>query len=65
MIVDNGHGIMTLYGRNQELMFHTGQRIQKGDAIATVGNTGGFKQSALYFAVRKHGQPVNPAYYCH
>ena len=44
--------------------YHAGQTIHKGDQIATVGNTGGFAHSGLYFAIRKNGTAVNPAYWC-
>lgn len=63
MIINQGHGYMSLYGRNQQLLFHSGQIIKKGDLIATVGNTGGFNESGLYFAIRENGTPVNPKKY--
>jgi septal ring factor EnvC (AmiA/AmiB activator) len=63
MIINQGHGYMSLYGRNQQLLFHSGQIIKKGDLIATVGNTGGFNESGLYFAIRENGTPVNPKNY--
>ena len=63
MIINQGHGYMSLYGRNQQLFFHNGQTIKKGDLIATVGNTGGFNDPGLYFAIRDHGNAVNPKNY--
>ena len=63
MIINQGHGYMSLYGRNQQLFFHSGQIVKKGDLIATVGNTGGFNESGLYFAIRDHGNAVNPKNY--
>lgn len=63
MIVNHGHGYMSLYGRNQQLFYHNGQIIKKGAEIATVGNTGGFKNPGLYFAIRHNGIPVNPKRY--
>jgi septal ring factor EnvC (AmiA/AmiB activator) len=63
MIINHGHDYMTLYGRNQQLFYHNGQVIKKGDLIATVGNTGGFQNPGLYFAVRHNGIPVNPKSY--
>jgi septal ring factor EnvC (AmiA/AmiB activator) len=63
MIINQGHGYMSLYGRNQQLFFHNGQIIKKGDLIATVGNTGGFSEPGLYFAIRYNGTPVNPKNY--
>jgi septal ring factor EnvC (AmiA/AmiB activator) len=63
MILNHGHGYMSLYGRNQQLFYHNGQIIKKGALIATVGNTGGFKNPGLYFAIRHNGMPVNPKKY--
>ena len=63
MIINHGHGYMSLYGRCQQLFYHNGQTIKKGAIIATVGNTGGFAKSGLYFAIRHHGIPVNPKHY--
>jgi septal ring factor EnvC (AmiA/AmiB activator) len=63
MIINQGHGYMSLYGRNQQLFFHSGQIIKKGDLIASVGNTGGFNEPGLYFAIRYQGVPVNPKNY--
>lgn len=60
IIVDHGEGYMTLYGRNQSLYQEVGDWVTAGDIIASVGNSGGGEQSALYFEVRHKGQPQNP-----
>ena len=44
MIINHGHGYMSLYGRNQQLLYHNGQVVKKGAIIATVGNTGALKR---------------------
>jgi septal ring factor EnvC (AmiA/AmiB activator) len=64
MIIDHGNGLMSLYGRNQNLYKKTGDMVKAGDLIATVGKTGGYPISSLYFAIRKQGEPVNPADMC-
>lgn len=63
MIINHGRGYMSLYGRNQQLFYHNGQVIKQGEMIATVGNTGGFANTGLYFGIRHHGVPVNPKKY--
>jgi len=60
IIVDNGHGYMTLYGYNQSLYKQVGDTVRAGDIIATVGDSGGQHTDALYFAIRHNGKPVNP-----
>ncbi len=64
VIVDHGHGYMSLYGRNQSLARHVGERVAAGDVIATVGDSGGNEQAGLYFEIRHDGQPVDPAQWC-
>lgn len=60
-IVDHGNGYLSLYGRNQSLLRDTGEWVNAGDAIATVGNSGGFDQVRLYFEIRAKGKPQNPS----
>jgi len=60
VIIDHGDGYMTLYGYNQALYKETGDWVEEGDVIATVGRSGGQSKSALYFEVRIKGQPSNP-----
>ncbi len=64
IILDHGDGYMSLYGHNQSLLFETGDSVKAGDAIATVGNSGGRNNASLYFEIRKNGQPTNPANWC-
>lgn len=65
IIIDHGQGYYSLYGHNQNLLKKVGNTINSGDTIATVGNSGGTEQAALYFSIRQHGQAVNPALWCH
>lgn len=60
MIIDHGQGYMSLYGRNNVLYRKTGDYVNTGDVIATVGESGGFKSPALYFEVRHNGTAMNP-----
>lgn len=60
IIVDHGTGFMSLYAHNQTLYKTLGEWVDTGDTIATVGNSGGQKQSALYFELRRDGKPTNP-----
>ena len=60
VIVDHGEGYMTLYGYNETTLKNAGDWVAPGDVIATVGDSGGQAQPALYFEVRKGKQPVNP-----
>ena len=60
VIVDHGEGYMTLYGYNETTLKNAGDWVAPGDVIATVGDSGGQAQPALYFEIRKGKLPVNP-----
>lgn len=61
LIIDHGGGYMSLYGHNQRLLKEPGAWVDAGDAVATVGNSGGYTEPSLYFAVRFNGKPTDPA----
>ena len=60
IIVDHGDGYMSLYSNNESLYKQVGDRVQPGDAIAAVGNSGGQPDTGLYFEMRHQSRPVNP-----
>lgn len=60
MIVDHGDDFLSVYGNNQSLLREAGQDIKAGEAIATVGASGGGEESGLYFELRHQGQPFDP-----
>ena len=59
-IIDHGDGYMSLYANNDGLLRDAGSDVQRGDPVATVGNSGGQDRSALYFELRRNGKPVDP-----
>ncbi|UAA38756.1 peptidoglycan DD-metalloendopeptidase family protein [Paraneptunicella aestuarii] len=61
IIVDHGNGYMSLYGQNQALLKQVGDRVEAGETIALLGQSGGQSRPSLYFEIRHKGQPVNPA----
>jgi septal ring factor EnvC (AmiA/AmiB activator) len=60
LIIDHGNGYMSLYAHNDALLKDVGAGVKRGDAVATVGSSGGHGRPALYFELRRNGQPVNP-----
>ncbi|TIH10864.1 murein hydrolase activator EnvC family protein [Pseudomonas leptonychotis] len=64
VILDHGNGYLSLYGHNQSLLKDAGDIVKAGEAISTVGNSGGQDTSALYFAIRQQGRPIDPAQWC-
>jgi murein hydrolase activator len=61
VIVDHGNSHMSLYAHNDAVLANVGDRVQRGDTVASVGNSGGQGQSALYFELRRDGKPIDPS----
>lgn len=64
VILDHGNGYLSLYGHNQSLLKRAGDIVKAGDAISTVGDSGGQDNAGLYFAIRQQGRPSDPAQWC-
>jgi septal ring factor EnvC (AmiA/AmiB activator) len=64
VILDHGNGYLSLYGHNQSLLKDAGDVVKAGEAISTVGNSGGQDSAALYFGIRQQGRPIDPAQWC-
>lgn len=58
--VDHGQGDMTFYGYNQTVLKKVGDTVQRNEAIALVGDSGGQESPGLYFEIRRKGTPTNP-----
>ena len=59
-IVDHGDSRLSLYGYADALYKRTGDRIEGGETIATVGQSGGQPEVGLYFEIRQAGTPIDP-----
>ncbi|WP_018691559.1 murein hydrolase activator EnvC family protein [Algicola sagamiensis] len=64
LIVDHGQGYMSLYGHNQTLLKKVGEKVEAGEPIALVGQSGGQLESGLYFEIRHKGQALDPVSWC-
>lgn len=60
MIVDHGENYMSLYGNNEALLRQVGDTVERGEQLASVGNSGGNANSGLYFEMRHRGKPFDP-----
>jgi murein DD-endopeptidase MepM/ murein hydrolase activator NlpD len=58
--INHGFGYMTLYGHMSKINVRPGQRVQRGDVIGFVGNTGKSVGPHLHYEVHKNGQAINP-----
>lgn len=59
-ILDHGSDYMTLYGHADVLYKNVGDWVESGEMIAGAGNSGGKKESGVYFEVRHKGEPKDP-----
>ena len=60
VIIDHGGHYLSLYARNDTLNHKVGDYVETGDVIATVGQSGGFQDPALYFEMRHNTEAINP-----
>ena len=61
--IDHGYGIVTKFAHASKLLVKTGQRVQRGQRIALVGNTGLATGPHLHYEVHVNGRPVDPLRY--
>ncbi|AYG58985.1 LysM peptidoglycan-binding domain-containing M23 family metallopeptidase [Rhizobium jaguaris] len=60
VLVRHDDGTVTVYGHADALSVARGQKVQRGQTLATSGMSGDVKQPQLHFEVRKNSAPVNP-----
>ncbi len=60
VILDHGEGYYSLYAQASELDVSEGQRVQAGEVLGEVGDTGSLVGPSLYFEIRKNGVPQDP-----
>jgi septal ring factor EnvC (AmiA/AmiB activator) len=63
LIIDHGQSYLTIYGNNEALLKQMGDGVNAGDAVATVGNSGGNQDSGLYFEIRHQGKAFDPLHW--
>ncbi|MGB2698700.1 MAG: M23 family metallopeptidase, partial [Candidatus Zixiibacteriota bacterium] len=63
VIIDHGYGYRTHYGHLNKIRVKKGQRIERGDVIGGVGNTGYSTGPHLHYEVRYNNKAVNPKDY--
>lgn len=61
LLVRHADGWMTAYAHLDKHLVKKGQKVTKGQAIGTVGSTGGVSQPQLHFEIRRGTQAVDPA----
>lgn len=63
VMIDHGGGITTVYGHCSRIFVSSGQRVMRGQRVASVGSTGLATGPHLHFEVRINGRAVDPRRY--
>jgi murein DD-endopeptidase MepM/ murein hydrolase activator NlpD len=61
--IDHGFGIVTRFAHTSRILVRPGQRVQRGDRIALVGNSGLATGPHLHYEVHVNGRAVDPLRY--
>jgi septal ring factor EnvC (AmiA/AmiB activator) len=60
VVLDHGHGIVSIYAHAQTLLVAAGQSVLRGQEVGRVGDSGSLRGPYLYFEIRDAGKPVDP-----
>lgn len=60
LILDHGFGYKTYYAHLNKFKVFKGQRVQRGDIIGELGNTGLSTGPHLHYEIHKDGDVINP-----
>ncbi len=63
LLVKHDDGYITAYAHNSELLVKKGARVNKGQVIASVGQTGSVTEPQLHFEIRRGAKAINPEKY--
>lgn len=61
--IDHGYGVESFYAHAKGLFTKQGQLVNRGDLIASIGNTGASTGPHLHYEIRVNGTPVDPLYF--
>jgi len=60
IIIDHGGRTTTLYAHLSKILVEIGDKVNKGQIIGQVGESGGVSSPRLHFEVRVEGKPTDP-----
>lgn len=63
LVIDHGYSVITRYGHNSKIHVKAGDRVKRGQKVASVGSTGRSTGPHVHYEVRVNGIPVNPKNY--
>ena len=63
LTLDHGYGVRTQYGHAKELFVKRGDKVERGERIGSLGNTGRSTGPHLHYVVEVNGKTRNPLDY--
>jgi len=63
LVIDHGFGVKTMYGHTKEIFVRAGQTVERGQKIASIGNSGRSTGPHLHYVVEVNGAARNPLDY--
>ncbi|GMR05056.1 MAG: hypothetical protein BMS9Abin23_0985 [Thermodesulfobacteriota bacterium] len=63
LVIRHGYGIKTIYGHLSNIDVRVGQKVDRGQKVASVGNTGRSTGAHLHYGVSVNGVWLNPSRY--
>ncbi|NOY70076.1 MAG: M23 family metallopeptidase [Deltaproteobacteria bacterium] len=63
VVIDHGHGIVSMYGHLSKCIVEQGEKVIKGQAVGAVGSTGRSTGPHIHYEVRFNGIPMDAGKY--
>jgi murein hydrolase activator len=60
LIIDHGERYYTVYAHLSEILKKTGDAVERGETVASVGDSDSLAGAKLYFEMRKDGKSIDP-----
>ena len=63
IVLSHGYGVDSIYGHLADVLVKPGQKVKRGDQIATMGTTGRSTGPHLHYQIEVAKKAVNPRNY--
>jgi murein DD-endopeptidase MepM/ murein hydrolase activator NlpD len=63
LVIDHGYGYETMYAHIHQFKVKQGEKVKRGQLIATLGNSGKSTAPHLHYEIWKNGNKINPIHF--